>query len=127
MCDLGADGGGLAISVLPQVLDETCEERAAAPTDGPFTAMRLLMCLTSALILCEGGEAAEEPTAAAGRALHVDGGTPPGRDHVRKEPSQHQQVLGPPPGLCRSHCRAGSFRIHLTPRDFTVVCLILRM
>lgn len=71
--------------------------------------MRLLICLLSALILCENVKATGELTPT-GRSLHVDDGNFPNRDHMKQEPFQHQQqVLHPLPGLYRPHTVSQNF------------------
>ncbi|TDH07159.1 hypothetical protein EPR50_G00120820 [Perca flavescens] len=59
--------------------------------------MRHIMCLLSALILCQNGKATGE-LSASGQSVHINDGNYPKRDHIeQQEPSQHrQQVLGPP-------------------------------
>lgn len=75
--------------------------RVAGETRGePLGAMRLLICLTSALVLCASGEAAPEPSPTAGHSPRIDEGNFPNRDHTRQGTSQYQQqVLDPSPGL----------------------------
>ncbi|XP_023278859.1 protein FAM171B-like isoform X2 [Seriola lalandi dorsalis] len=72
--------------------------------------MRLLICLISALSLCESGEAAAEFTETVGHSLHIDDGNFSNRDHMRQEPFQYQQqVLDPLPG--------SSFNLRVQVRD----------
>ncbi|KAI3356524.1 hypothetical protein L3Q82_017731, partial [Scortum barcoo] len=61
--------------------------------------MRLLICLLSALVLCESGRAAAEFTPA-GHSLHVNDGNFSNRDHMKQESFQlhHQQVPDPSSG-----------------------------
>ncbi|XP_022596686.1 protein FAM171B-like [Seriola dumerili] len=72
--------------------------------------MRLLICLISALSLCESGEAAAEFTETVGHSLHIDDGNFSNRDHMRQEPFQYQQqVLDALPG--------SSFNLRVQVRD----------
>ncbi|XP_032369670.1 protein FAM171B isoform X2 [Etheostoma spectabile] len=59
--------------------------------------MRHIMCLFSALIVCQNGKATGE-LSASGQSVHINDGNYAKRDHTeQQEPSQHrQQVLGPP-------------------------------
>ncbi|KAA8578792.1 hypothetical protein FQN60_011504 [Etheostoma spectabile] len=62
--------------------------------------MRHIMCLFSALIVCQNGKATGE-LSASGQSVHINDGNYAKRDHTeQQEPSQHrQQVLGPPADL----------------------------
>lgn len=65
-----------------------------------FKVMLLLICVISALIVCDHGKASGEFTAT-GQSVHINDGNFSDRDHMRQEAfQQQQQELQPLSGVC---------------------------